>query len=64
MNDLDGVYTFKNGNEYRGGFKPSTKTDPNLVNGCFEGQGHFKVAGIGTFIGRFSNNQAFGHGRV
>ena len=64
MCDADGVYTYKNGNEYRGGFKTCAKNRSQLPYGCFEGQGQLKVVDVGIYIGRFKTNCAVGPGSV
>lgn len=33
MNDFEGVYTYANGNEYRGSFKTSTNTKFGVFHG-------------------------------
>lgn len=58
----DGVYTFKNGNEYRGGFKPVRKSKLELANVLFEGKGELKIAGLGAFIGQFKESFSYGPG--
>lgn len=59
MCDNDGIYSFKNGNEYRGDFKT---TFANKY-GVFEGQGQLKISGVGTFVGQFSSGNANGPGK-
>ena len=62
MCDNDGIYSFKNGNEYRGNFKTCSKLMINKY-GCFEGQGVLKISGIGSFTGNFKNGHADGPGK-
>ena len=61
MCDPEGVYTFKNGNEYRGSFRTCSKLTSKY--GIFEGQGTLKISGLGTFHGSFLNSQIHGLGK-
>jgi len=54
MCDPEGVYTFKNGNEYRGSFRTCSRLTSKY--GIFEGEGKLKISDLGTFNGKFLNN--------
>ena len=60
MCDPEGVYTFKNGNEYRGSFRTCSRLTSKY--GIFEGEGKLKISDLGTFNGKFLNNQIHGLG--
>ena len=60
MCDPEGIYYFKNGNEYRGSFRTCYKLTSKY--GCFEGLGKLKIVGLGVFQGIFKNGQINGHG--
>jgi len=62
MCDHEGIYSYKNGNEYRGSFKTCSKLMINKY-GMFEGLGILKMSGIGTFTGQFKNGHANGPGK-
>ena len=59
MCDHDGIYSFKNGNEYRG----SLKTAPGSKYGMIEGKGSLKIPGVGTYTGSFANGMVSGPGK-
>ena len=61
MCDPEGVYTFKNGNEYRGSFRTCSRLTSKY--GIFEGEGKLKISDLGTFNGKFLNNQIHGLGK-
>ena len=50
MNDTDGVYTFSNGDEYRGSCKTCSR---HVIEqgeiGCFDGPGQLTIKHKGTF---------------
>ena len=64
MCDENGLYIFKNGNEYLGGIQSAKK--PVSGGSChfLDGPGQMKIAGHGTFIGNFSCGLANGKAKV
>lgn len=52
MSDDDAIYIFKNGNEYRGGFKSNNSYQFDKY-GYFEGNSTFIVPKKGIFTGKF-----------
>jgi len=52
MNDVEGLYTFENGNEYKG----SLKYDPSTKFGVFHGTATLIIKNLGTFSGSFEDN--------
>lgn len=60
MCDPEGVFSFKNGNEYRGSFRTCSKLTSKY--GCFEGAGTLRLVGMGTFEGYFKNGKIHGPG--
>ena len=60
MCDNDGIFSFKNGNEYRGDFCTSGATNKY---GIIDGQGQLKISGVGTFTGSFANGNVNGPGK-
>ena len=62
MCDSNGIYQFKNGNEYVGSFKACSKIVSRKY-GCFGGQGQLKIAGKGTYTGNFANHCVSGNGK-
>ena len=62
MSDNDGIYSFKNGNEFRGSFKTCSKICNNKF-GMFDGTGSLKILGVGTYTGQFLNGEINGPGK-
>ena len=60
MCDKEGIYSFKNGNEYRGHFCPSNLA----MYGVFEGRGTFKIVEVCIYSGQFKSGMICGQGRV
>lgn len=52
MSDDEGIFIFKNGNEYRGSFKGNSNLSFNKY-GIFDGIGELKIIRKGTFFGKF-----------
>lgn len=59
MCDNDGIFSFKNGNEYRGDFCTSVANKYGII----DGQGQLKISGVGTFTGSFTNGNVNGSGK-
>ena len=62
MNDKNGVFTFADGNSYKGGLTACSKLISEGKFGCFEGQGELRIKGVGTVNGEFSQHQFIGNG--
>jgi len=63
MCDHEGIYSYKNGNEYRGSFKTCSKYCSSKY-GMIDGPGTLKMSGIGTFTGNFKDGEIHGPGRM
>mmetsp|Transcript_4967 Transcript_4967/g.8470 ORF Transcript_4967/g.8470 Transcript_4967/m.8470 type:complete len:173 (-) Transcript_4967:84-602(-) len=61
MCDPEGIYIFKNGNQYKGGFNTCSRSLSKF--GVFEGAGTLKIDGLGIFTGMFQNNMVNGAGK-
>jgi len=61
MCDPEGIYTYKNGIEYRGQLKTCSKIAQGKF-GIFEGAGTLIIPKVGTFNGYFKNNAVHGPG--
>jgi hypothetical protein len=59
MNDFEGQYTFKNGNEYKGSLRLSSSSK----FGVFHGSATLTVVDLGIFTGTFEDNKINGPGR-
>lgn len=59
MNDFEGLYTYSNGNQYKGSFRHSV----NSKFGVFHGSGTLTVKDLGELIGSFEENMVHGPGR-
>ena len=62
MCDPEGLYYFKNGNEFKGSFRTCSKL--TCKYGCFEGPGILQIQGLGVFKGKFKNNKIEGPGKL
>ena len=59
MCDNDGIYYFRNGNEYQGQFKTFSNK-----HGVFDGNGQLKIDGVGVYTGKFSMGNINGQGKI
>ena len=63
MCDHEGLYTFSNGNTYKGSFQMCSQFAANKF-GMMHGDGVLNFVGLGSFKGEFANGNVHGKGSI